>query len=150
MQRAAEPAGRRFKTYWLPKLEVLAAIAIAVAALSLTHIGCPIRFLFGVPCPGCGITRACSAFLHGHFAEAFRWHPLFLIAVPAFVYISVGDYPLLGSPKRETAFCVALGVLLFAVYIIRLFWGEKFGLYSIDSGEGVVIKLIKQIIMRCF
>ena len=58
----------------------LAAAAIAgPAALAtlLTHgpVVCGFRALFGVPCPGCGLTRCLSALLHGDVAGAFRVHP---------------------------------------------------------------------------
>ena len=28
-----------------------------------------------VPCPGCGLTRSCVAFLHGRVRESLAWHP---------------------------------------------------------------------------
>ncbi len=143
-------SSRSFKSYWLPKLTVAAAIVSAAALLSVSGIGCPIRFLFGIPCPGCGTTRACAAALHGDFAEAFRWHPLFIVAVPAFIYIALGDYPLFGSVRRETVFCVALGLAFLAVYLIRILFSEKFGLYDIDCERGLVIELIHKIFEEWF
>ena len=134
-----------FRSYWLPKLTVLAIIAAAVVLLSVSGIGCPIRFLFGIPCPGCGITRACVCALHGEFIEAFRWHPLYIFAVPAFIYIAVGDYPLFGSVRRETAFSILLGAAFLTVYIVRIFFADKFGLYAIECDQGVVIKLLHKI-----
>ena len=37
---------------------------------------CPSVLFFDRPCPGCGLTTSWTAFIHGHFAEAFRAHPL--------------------------------------------------------------------------
>ncbi len=37
---------------------------------------CPSVLLFDRPCPGCGLTTSWTAFIHGHFAEAFHSHPL--------------------------------------------------------------------------
>lgn len=38
---------------------------------------CPFLRLTGIPCPGCGLTRACAAALRADFAEAFRLHFMF-------------------------------------------------------------------------
>jgi len=46
---------------------------------------CPVLALTGWQCPGCGMTRALAALLHGHFAEALRWNPLVLLVVAAFL-----------------------------------------------------------------
>ncbi len=140
---------RTFRSFWLPKLIIAAVVAAAIALMSMTGIGCPIRFLFGIPCPGCGTTRACAAALHGDFIEALRWQPLFPIAVPGFIYIALGEYPLFGSVRRETVFCILAGVLLLAVYIARMFFAERLGLHPIEPGEGVVLKLFHRIFERC-
>ena len=37
--------------------------------------------LTGVPCPGCGGTRALIALLHGHFIEAIMTNPLSIVVI---------------------------------------------------------------------
>ena len=59
---------------WRGKLTGLAVLAAAVAAMLLLKAGCPIRWLTGVPCAGCGMTRALLALLHGDFAGALQLH----------------------------------------------------------------------------
>ena len=52
-------------------------------------IGCPIRVITGIPCPGCGMTRAFASLLHLDFARAFHYHPLFpLIIITALAFIA--------------------------------------------------------------
>jgi hypothetical protein len=46
---------------------------------------CPSAGLFGIPCPGCGLTRATLAALHGHWQQAFVTHPLFFVLSPVYV-----------------------------------------------------------------
>ena len=36
---------------------------------------CPLRSLTGVPCPLCGMTRACVSALHGHLATSLAFNP---------------------------------------------------------------------------
>lgn len=37
---------------------------------------CVFYRLTGLPCPGCGLTRAFVCLEHGHWAESLHWHPL--------------------------------------------------------------------------
>ena len=45
---------------------------------------CPSAGLLGIPCPGCGLTRATAALLEGQFAEAFALHPLAFALAPLY------------------------------------------------------------------
>ncbi len=45
---------------------------------------CPAALFFGVPCPGCGLTRATVAMLHGELGTALHYHPLSPLLVPLF------------------------------------------------------------------
>lgn len=62
---------------------LLAVISIILFyfALSITGIGCPIKFLTGISCPGCGMTRAYIALLHLDFKDAFYYHPLWPLPI---------------------------------------------------------------------
>lgn len=44
--------------------------------------GCLLHRLTGLHCPGCGMTRAAYASLHGDFGAAFRFNPLGMILLP--------------------------------------------------------------------
>lgn len=57
--------------------ELVAFVAVAGAALYLTDIGCVFRTVTGVPCPGCGMTRAWLAALRLDLPAALAYHPLF-------------------------------------------------------------------------
>ena len=46
-------------------------LGVYVAFITLTGIGCPIRFSTGISCPGCGMSRAVLLMLSGHFQAAF-------------------------------------------------------------------------------
>ena len=59
---------------WRQKLMALAALGVIVTVLYLLGAGCPIGHVMGVPCPGCGMTRAVLALLRGDFAGALRLH----------------------------------------------------------------------------
>lgn len=44
--------------------------------------GCTFHRLTGLSCPGCGMTRAAHATLHGQLGEAFRFNPVGMILLP--------------------------------------------------------------------
>jgi len=49
-------------------------------------VPCPIKKVFGVRCPGCGMTRATLAILTGDFRKAYSLNPLVFIVVPLVVW----------------------------------------------------------------
>lgn len=84
-------------------------------------IGCPFRFLFGIPCPGCGMTRAWLSFLQGDFIGAFRWHPLFPVVFPFILIIIVKNGRLFKHRISNLVFINGFVFLFIAVYAIRMY-----------------------------
>jgi hypothetical protein len=37
---------------------------------------CPFHIVTGLPCPGCGLTRAFVCLSHGQFVQSLHWHPI--------------------------------------------------------------------------
>lgn len=48
---------------------------------------CPLKYLSGYSCPGCGSQRAIHELLHLNFKEAFAYNPLLVASIP---YITLG------------------------------------------------------------
>lgn len=46
------------------------------------HPPCLFSAVFGVRCPGCGMTRAVSCAAHGRLREALRYNPLVVLVLP--------------------------------------------------------------------
>ncbi|MDY3288265.1 MAG: DUF2752 domain-containing protein [Bacteroidaceae bacterium] len=47
-----------------------------------THISvCPSKMFYHIPCPGCGTSRACILWIHGHVADAIKMNPNVLLAI---------------------------------------------------------------------
>ena len=77
----------RQRAWWL----ALGLITLVVAAFLLYQRGpfgqpwlpgCLFHKFTGLDCPGCGMTRAAHATLHGRFGEAFRFNPLGMVLLP--------------------------------------------------------------------
>jgi hypothetical protein len=47
---------------------------------------CPLRYLTGWYCPGCGSLRAIHALLHGDFHTAWAMNPLTIVLLPFLMY----------------------------------------------------------------
>jgi uncharacterized protein DUF2752 len=118
----------------LGKRRLLAAMLVAgVAGLILLRVfdpttsgifpPCPIRYLTGLYCPGCGSLRAMHALLHGELARAWAMNPLMIVMLPFVTYglISAALLELRGKglpkvvlpAKWIRAFCVV--VVLYGV-----------------------------------
>lgn len=58
--------------------EMVRWIILLVAMLLLFTNGCFLYEVVGIPCPGCGITRAWLSCLSGDVAKAFSYNAFFL------------------------------------------------------------------------
>jgi hypothetical protein len=61
---------------------------VALVSLSLPSWECPFFRLTGIPCPGCGLSRATVLLLKGDLSGSLRFHafaPVFLFAIVALI-----------------------------------------------------------------
>lgn len=97
--------------------KAVAAIAAVYGVMELSGVTCPIRYLTGVSCPGCGMSRAWLALIRLDFTAAAGWHPLYWLPIP-------GAALLLNRkrlPKALVRWSIVLGcVLMIWVYVNRL------------------------------
>ncbi len=83
-----------------------AAAQVACVAAGVGGWPCPVKLALGIPCPGCGLTRACVALMRGRFAESFSLHafaPVLLLGLATFAV--AGFLP----PARREAFACLVG-----------------------------------------
>lgn len=89
--------------------------------------------VLGIPCPGCGLTRATLALLRGDVALAYHFHPLVFVLSPVYIGalgMAAWDFVSGPSPKRKPRIDVTSGrVTLFAIALLVLVfgvWGARF------------------------
>jgi hypothetical protein len=68
------------------------------------EIECAFRARFGLPCPGCGLTRSIVLGLHGHLLRAWNVAPGGAAAVTAAVAFGVGLLVLAVLNARDSSF----------------------------------------------
>ena len=104
------------KQDWRRTLAVAAAVLALAAAVSIL-VGCPLRLLFGVSCPLCGMGRAGLCAIRLDFAGAFRFHPLWPLVVPGLTAWVACERK---SPGRGRPVWLTLLLVFAAVYAVRL------------------------------
>lgn len=96
-------------------------------------IGCPFKTLLGVPCMGCGMSRAFISLVCGNIKGAFEFHPLFFL-LPLILGLILFEHKI--PVKVQTIIWIVISVIFVTVYVIRLFvlkdpiviWNFKDGL----------------------
>ena len=125
---------KKFRT--LPVLILIAAFYIL---LHLLGVNCPIRFLSGISCPGCGMTRAWISVFRADFSAAFAYHPLFLTMIPAVIVILFRKR----IPKRLFNGLTWVLIFLFlAVYLYRMFFSDG-SVVAFRPSDGAICRAIR-------
>lgn len=71
---------------------------------------CIFKLITGIPCPGCGMTRAFTHFFLGNIHEAFYYHPLFWLVPIVFGIVIFRKQKIISK-----------------IYHSNYFWGNLFG-----------------------
>jgi uncharacterized protein DUF2752 len=112
----------QFET-WLAVGAMLAGLAGTAWIYTIDPSGspwyprCGLHWLTGLHCPGCGCLRAAHALLHGRWADALAFHPLFVCGVPmaaiAWAWNRFRRQPL--APRPAWAWWLVVLLLAFAI-----------------------------------
>lgn len=117
---------------WRRARKALAVFVFGGVTIGLGLYRCPTAFLFHVPCPGCGLTRATLRLAHGDVHGALAFHPLVFLVIPllaAFfgtnfvMYVRTGKWGWVESHDQRwiTGVASVLLALAIGVWIARFF-----------------------------
>ena len=91
---------------------------------------CPFYNLTGLPCPGCGLTRAFVCLGHGQWSESLHWHPLGWLVYSACLLLWLRNglfwgcgltlWPLSSPAAARLGWCAA--ALILVTGIARVGW----------------------------
>ncbi|MBL8205471.1 MAG: DUF2752 domain-containing protein [Blastocatellia bacterium] len=109
---------------------VLVILGIAVLQLLLTSFNlpiwrCPMLHTLGIPCPGCGLTRATLAFLQGEWRQGLTLHAFGLFMPMALVFIGGGLLP--SHLKQQFVFQIEkiehrTGIVTILLFALIAYW----------------------------
>ncbi|MCM1335673.1 MAG: DUF2752 domain-containing protein [Bacteroides sp.] len=120
-----------------------ALIAAGYFGLHLIGVGCPILFMTGISCPGCGMTRAYLALLRLDLYAAFSFHPLFPLPPILFFLYFLREGERLSRKKYDAAVWVFCGAFLI-VWVLRMVFGDG-GVVVFTPENGFVLRAIRTI-----
>ncbi len=111
----------------------------------LSDIKCLFKYTVGIPCPGCGLTRAWLSFFKMDLGAAFTWHPLFWIA-PIVIIIGVFAKGKVSKNKRTNTmawiFIVTLILSVYSVRMVQLFPNQV----PMDYNERSLLSILRKLI----
>lgn len=130
----------------MKKKELVTAI-VAIFAVVLLYfvfhivgIGCPIRYVTGAPCAGCGMTRAWTQVLNGNWTQAFSYHPLFWIIPIVLLLFWLRSLGKISQKIFRVSLSIVVSIFVI-VYLYRLY----------DPMDAVIkIDFADSLIYRCY
>ena len=103
-----------------------AGAQVLLAAAGLPGWLCPMKAATGVPCPGCGLTRAAEALFRGDLSASLRTHAYAPVIVLALLLtgltLLLPRSPRLAFISRVEAFERRTGVTAIALVGLLLYW----------------------------
>lgn len=125
------------------KIAPVVTIVALYAVLQAFEITCPIKYLTGISCAGCGTTRAWFSFLRGDIKTAFYYHPLFLM--PMFVILLY--FKRNSIDKRFSHGILVLLILSYAIlYIYRMKTGCSGTIVVFEPQNGLIGRGIQAVV----
>ena len=115
------------------------AVALLYLFFHFSGIGCPLHFLTGINCPGCGMSRACIALLCLRFHDAWHYHPLvYSLPFALLVYLFRKKMPL-----RIYHILIFTFIALFVtIYLVRML-DPTCDIVTFQPEQGFIFRTIK-------
>jgi hypothetical protein len=140
------------KTGWLVTYIVIIALSFFIGPYLDSGVElCSMKYLTGLPCPGCGLTHSFAAVSSGHFADAFAFHffgPFIYATVLIFIFILFSEifldkeYPRLRKIFFSKKFTYVFGIILFLFFSFRIYNLMLTGEFSKLLQNSVILKII--------
>ena len=128
----------------LNRIEVItsvAAVVVLYVILESFGVTCPIKYITGISCAGCGMSRAWIALLHFNIHEAFMYHPLFFLP-PVVVIVMLLKSKI--NIKIYKIFMFTMAGAFVIVYLYRMFIGTG-DIVVFEPQNNILFRIIRKL-----
>ena len=125
------------------KKQILIIIISLFILILLSLLGlyrCPFRYIFGIPCPLCGMTRAFISLLKLDISKAFNYHAFWPGIVVLFILYFIFLFKNIKINKKMVFVLDIIGILNLVYYFYRLFFLS--GVLHIDFENSILYKIL--------
>lgn len=122
------------------RLILLLFVIVLYSILHVFGIGCPIKFITGISCGGCGMGRAWFSVMKLDFSGAFHYHPLFPLPL---VVICLLMFRKKLTKKLFNLSIFVIVTLFIVVYFFRLLDGSD-NIVEININNGLIGHVINK------
>ena len=135
---------------WASSLPALLAASFFYLPWAFTGpVLCPMALVLGLPCPGCGLTRAFCLMTHGRFSEALAFHPLApaMLGYITFLWVYKIAESVRGTPPRlpTSRIGAAAGLVVAGFWVVRLVFFFAQGGLQVMAHDNLVSRLLRLI-----
>lgn len=99
---------------------LLIIVIYMVVGRLLLGTNCLFASIFGIPCPGCGGTRAVVALCRGDISQSFHYHPLLIPSVLLFITYTAISFTREQKPRFLERTLIVYAIILLGVYAVRM------------------------------
>jgi len=116
-------------------------VGLLYLGMEMAGITCPIKYITGISCAGCGMSRAWLALLSFDLKSAFFYHPLFWV-VPLAVLVFMMRNRI--NEKTQNVLYWAICVLMLTVWVARMI-NPNDGIVVFEPEQGIIVKFLRSI-----
>ena len=124
--------GNAYKRKSHRRIEVItsvAAVVVLYVILESFGVTCPIKYITGISCAGCGMSRAWISLLHFNIHDAFMYHPLFFL--PPVVVIAM-------------LFKSKINIKFYKIFMFTMFIGDG-NVVVFEPQNNIVFRIIRKL-----
>lgn len=125
------------------KKQILIIIISLFILILLSLLGlyrCPFRYIFGIYCPLCGMTRAFISLLKLDICKAFYYHAFWPVIVVLFILYFIFLFKNIKINKKMIFVLDVIGILNLVYYFYRLFFLPS--VLHIDFENSILYKIL--------
>ena len=122
-------------------ISAIAAVVILYIILESFGVTCPIKYLTGISCAGCGMSRAWISLLHLNLQDAFMYHPLFFLPPVALIIMLCKSKI---NIKFYKIFMFTIAGAFVIVYLYRMIAGND-NIVVFEPQNNIIFRIMREL-----